>query len=129
MFRCVNHYLQNEGDCALASGTFYSPSTTKDECLHQKYCWNVDSIVTGLLVEPNESSGECSEGGVLRGLFEWKDAQWIGGTWAYSQWTKRAPVKVNVMKPTINFLSLQQNVSFPSSLSAKTLLQNQVLHY
>jgi hypothetical protein len=118
--------LNDDDDCALANGTFYSPSTTKDECLSKNYCWSVDSIVTGLLVEPNER-GECSEGEVLKSLFEWRDAQWIGGTWAYSQWTKRASVKANVMKATIHFPHLQKNISFPSSLSAKTFLQNQVL--
>jgi len=122
----VNPYLLDDDSCFLANGTFHFPSTTKEECLHSMYCWTPESIVTGLLLPPDSSSGECPKNGNLQSLFQWEEVQWIEGTWAFTKWTKRDAVQANVVKKTINFLQLQSNVSLPSDLSVKTFLQNQV---
>jgi len=121
----VNHYILNEEDCLLANGTFYYPSQSEDECLSHLYCWTPQSIVTGLLT-PLDSNGKCPEGGRVESLFQWKNATWIGGTWAFTNWTTRQAVQANTIRMTIDFPLLQSIVSTPSDLSVKTYLQNQV---
>jgi hypothetical protein len=123
--RCVNHYLISETDCAQYNGTFYFPSDSKEECLRYSYCQSLQSSFTGLLSPPNEM-GRCSEGEKMRSLFDWNEAKWIGGTWAYTNWTKREALSANEIRPTTNFTHLQSFVSIPSALSLKTYLQNQV---
>jgi len=122
----VNHYIFNENDCHLANGTFYYPSQTEEECLRYSFCWTPDSIVTGLLEPLDPTTGKCPKGGENVSLFEWKKPIWIGGKWAFTNWTRRESVHPYVIANTTNFISLQSNVSFASSLSQKTAYQNQV---
>ena len=89
------------------------------------YCWTTQSIVTGLLT-PLDSMGRCPEGGRVQSLFQWENATWIGGTWAFTNWTTRQAVPANEMRMSIDFPHLQSVVSSPSDLSVKTYLQNQV---
>ncbi len=121
----MNHYIANEKDCHLANGTMYYPSETKEECLSYSYCWTPQSITTGILSPVDSTSGKCSEG-ITKSLFEWIEAKWIGGTWAFTNWTQRQAVAANTVQTTIDFPSLQKHVSSPSSISLKTYLQNQV---
>lgn len=123
--RCVNHYISTEDDCTFANGTFYYLSDTKEKCLSYEYCWSPQSIVTGLLLPLNEA-GECSEGERKQSLFQWRESEWIGGTWAFTNWTKRKAIQANAIKMTLNFTLLQSVVSSPFSISLKTSLQNQV---
>lgn len=124
----MNHHIFDENDCTLANGTFYYASKTKDDCLRSNYsyCWTPQSIVTGLLSPRDSVTGNCSVGASPQNLFQWKDAQWIGGTWAYTNWTTRRFVEANAIQQTIDFISLQSVVTFPSALSVKNYLQNQV---
>ena len=122
----MNHYIFDEESCALANGKFFYPSSSKDQCWEFMYCWGPDSIVTGLLNPPNESTGQCKDGETQLSLFEWKDAEWIGGKLAGTNWTKRESVKANMIANMTNFPLLQLSVSFPAVLSQRTFLQNQV---
>ncbi len=121
----MNHYILNEEDCQLANGSFYYPSQTKDECLRDLYCWTPQSSVTGLLI-PLDSNG-CPNKGKNQSLFQWEDAKWIEGTWAYTNWTTRKAIPANTVQMTIDFPRLQSVVSSPSDLSVKTYLQNEVI--
>lgn len=122
----MNHYIFNKELCDMVNGTFYYPSETKEDCLGYLYCWSPQSIVTGLLTPVDESTGECSEGETMKSLFEWKEAEWIGGTWALTSWTKRESVAANAVRMTIDFPHLQADVSYSAELSMQTSLQNQV---
>jgi hypothetical protein len=124
-FRCVNHYISTEEDCLLANGTFYYPSQTKEKCESYTFCWTPQSTVTGLL-SPTDEDGLCPNGGVLQSLFEWVEPQWIGGSWAFTNWTRRQAVSANTIKMTTNFTFLQTAVQASSALSLKTFLQNEV---
>jgi hypothetical protein len=124
--RCVNHFIFSENDCFLANGTFYYPSQTKEECLKYTYCWTSESIVTGLLSPIDPITGNCPEGGTIQSLFEWKEAQWVGGTYAFTEWASRGLIAANDMRTTIDFPLLQNIVSYSSELSIQTSLQNQV---
>ena len=111
----------------MANGTFYYPSKTKEECLKYSFCWTPESIVTGLLSPLNPLTGKCSDGGIIQNLFEWEEAQWIGGTWVTTSWVSRQSVVTNAMRKTIDFPKLQSVVPSSSALSLKTSLQNQVI--
>ncbi len=115
----------NETDCHLANGTFYYVSSTEEDCLRHLYCWSPQSIITGLK-SPVDSDGNCPGGVSPQSLFKWEAPKWIGGTWASSQWTSRQPVHANAIANTIDFKSLQSNVSLASTFSLKVALQNQV---
>ena len=122
----MNHYITSESDCHLVNGTFYYPSQSEEECMKYSYCWTPQSIVTGLLTPLDDATGTCSEDGQVRSLFQWKNAKWIGGSWANTNWTFRQPIQANRVAPVINFILLQANVSFPADKSILTSLQNQV---
>lgn len=84
--------------------------------------------MTGLLSPVDPVSGNCSQGGVKKSLFDWKESQWIGGTLVTSKWAIRESVKVNEIRTLIDFPSLQNSVTTPVTLSIKTALQNQVFN-
>ncbi len=115
----------SERDCRLANGTIFYPSDTMEECLRFTYCTTSQTIVTGLL-SPADENGKCPDGVTPQSLFQWEEAKWIGGTMAYTNWTKREPVQANLISNTIDFPSLQLSVSYSSALSLKIFLQNQV---
>ena len=123
--RCVNHYITSEIDCHLANGTFYYPSQSEEECLSYSFCWTPQSIVTGLLTPLDSLTGNCTEAR-MQSLFQWESAKWIGGSWAYTNWTLRQPVQANKLAMSINFTLLQSSVSFSADESELTSLQNQV---
>ena len=116
----------SDADCEGANGTFYFPAQSKEECLRDSLCWTPAFIETGLLVPPDPTTGLCPKNGNLQTIFQWEDAKWIEGTWASSVWVRRQAVRANVIRKTINFPLLQGNVSFPSAISLKTSLQNEV---
>jgi hypothetical protein len=78
-------------------------------------------------LSPADENGKCPDGVTPQSLFQWEEAKWIGGTMAYTNWTKREPVQANLIANTIDFPSLQLNVSYSSALSLKIFLQNQAL--
>jgi hypothetical protein len=126
--RCANYFITAAGDCHLANGTIYFPSETEDDCLkNYTYCWTPDSIVTGLMVPLNQTVN-CSDSD-RRNLFEWLEPKWIGGTFAFTNWTQRKSIAANVVSPTLDYTRIQEVVSYPSSLSVKASLQNEVLAY
>jgi hypothetical protein len=96
-----------------------------EECLKYKFCSTPQTTITGLL-SPVDSNGNCSHGGTPQSLFEWKKSKWIGGKLVRTDWRKRESIQANTIKKTIDFQLLQQSVSYSSSLSLKTGLQNQV---
>jgi hypothetical protein len=128
LLRCVNHYIFSEEDCHIANGTFHYPSISEATCSSYVYCWTPESIVTGIL-SPLDSNQQCPDGGIKQSLFHWEKAKWIGGTWAFTNWTIRQAVPANELRVILDFPHLQSVVSSPADLSVKTYLQNEVLKF
>ncbi len=74
-------------------------------------------------------NGKCSKGETMRSLFDWNEAQWIGGSYGFANWTSRHAVAANAIKQTIDFPRLQSVVTSTAVLLLKTTLQNQVSFY
>jgi len=113
-------------DCENANGMIFYSSDSEEKCLSYLYCWTPESTVTGLLTLVNSSTGNCSNGGKLRSLFQWKHPKWIGGTFANTKWTLRQAVQTNMMRDAIDFPLLQSKVSLPAEHMLITFLQNRV---
>lgn len=110
----------------MTNGTFYYVSDSKEKCLSYSYCWTPESMITGLLTLPNEGTGECPSDGRMESVFTWESPKWIGGTWAFTNWTSRQSVQTNTIRKTIDFVRIQEVVAAPSALTLRTFLQNQV---
>mgnify|MGYP007124443600 FL=1 len=127
IIRCIAYDIEEKYCDAKAGFRYYYPSRTREDCEAYGYgCQTQDYFQTGLLLNVSDER-ECAEmGGVIKPLFKWTNATWIGGRMLKTHWKSRELLNPNTIQLTLNFSKFQEFVTLPSKFQMTTMIQNQV---
>lgn len=126
LIRCVAYDIEKQYCDAAAGRQYYFPARTREDCeAYGLGCQTPNFVVTGLLV--NVSAEQCNQmKGVMKPLFEWFDATWVGGRMLTTHWERRQMLYPNQLKTTLDFNKFQYYVTLPTDFEIVTLFQNEV---
>ena len=125
--RCIASEVEEKYCDEKAGFRYYYPRRTRQDCEAYGYgCQTSEYIRTGLFLNVNDAT-QCAEmDGVLKPLFKWTNATWVGGRMLKTHWKPREWFQPNTIQSTLNFSKFEYFVTLPSKYQSTALLQNQV---